>query len=229
MSQQINLYNLAFEPQKNYATTPVVLGVVLTTLLVLGVFTALAKSQLSETMALAQKVQAELDARVASKTAATAAFVAPRKSETLQQEVDQASSTLANLQKVAGLLEQGHSGAVQGYSPYFRALARRTSEGLWLTGVQILANGDSIGLQGRALKPGLLPPYLAGLSGEPVLRGKKFAQLDLHEPASSASASAAASMAAGAVQASASAAVPRFIEFSLQSTADVASSKAVQP
>ncbi|MYN47498.1 MSHA biogenesis protein MshI [Pseudoduganella sp. FT93W] len=229
MSQQINLYNVAFEPQKNYATTPVVLGVVLTTVLALGVFTALAKSQLGETRAQAQKVQAELDARLASKTAATAAFVAPRKSEALQQEVDQASTTLANLQKVAGLLDQGHSGAVHGYSPYFRALARRTSDGLWLTGVQIVGNGDSIGLQGRALKPGLLPPYLAGLSGEAVLRGKKFAQLDLHEPASSASATAEADVAAGGVQAPARAAAPRFIEFSLQSTADVAGSKAVQP
>lgn len=223
MSQQINLYNVAFEPQKNYATTPVVVGVVLSTLLIMIACTVLAKRQLAETSVLATGVKAELDAREARKTTATAAFVAPRKSETLQKEVEQAGVMLANLQKVAGILDQGQAGAVHGYSPYFRALARRTSEGLWLTGIQIQGNGDSIGLQGRALKASLLPAYLAGLSGETVLRGKKFAQLDLHEPVASASATASAvASVASAV------AAPRFVEFSLQSSVDEAANKAVQ-
>jgi len=222
MSQQINLYNVAFEPQKNYATTPVVAGLVTLTLLVLVVCTVLAKRQLADTTAQALGVKAQLDGREASKTAAAAAFVAPRKSETLQKEVEQASTTLANLQKVVGILDQGQAGGVHGYSPYLRALARRTSEGLWLTGVQIQGNGDSIGLQGRALKASLLPGYLAGLSAETVLRGKKFAQLDLHEPVARASASAEAS-------ASSVGAMPRFVEFSLQSSADEAAGKAVQP
>lgn len=223
MSQQINLYNPAFEPQKNYATTPAVVGVVLVTLLVLAVLIGLAKSQLSESNALAQQVKAQLDAREAARTAATAAFVAPRKSEALQRELEQASSTLSNLQKVAGILDQGQTSSVHGYSPYLRALARRTSDGLWLTGVQIQGNGDSIGLQGRALKAGLLPPYLAGLSAEKVLRGKKFAQLDLHEPVASAAASATASASAS------SSVAPRFVEFSLQSSAADVADKAVQP
>jgi hypothetical protein len=34
---------------------------------------------------------------------------------------------LSNLQKVAGILEQGQAGAVRGYLPYLRALARRCS------------------------------------------------------------------------------------------------------
>lgn len=223
MSQQINLYNPAFEPQKNYATTPAVVGVVLATALALTVFIVLAKLQLAESTALAQRVKLQLDAREAAKAAATTAFVAPRKSEALQNELEQARSTLANLQKVAGILDQGQASGVRGYSPYLRALARRTSDGLWLTGVQIQGNGDSIGLQGRALKAALLPPYLAGLSGEAVLRGKKFAQLDLHEPVASASAGAASTASA------ASAALPRFVEFSLQSSLDDAGSKAVQP
>lgn len=225
MSQQINLYNVAFEPRKNYATAPVVVGVVLFTLLVMVGSTVLARRQLAETSVQAASVKAELDAREARKTAATAAFVAPRKSETLQKEVEQTGVMLANLQKVAGILDQGQAGGVHGYSPYFRALARRTSEGLWLTGVQIQGNGDSIGLQGRALKASLLPGYLAGLSGETVLRGKKFAQLDLHEPLASGSASAAASAASGTASV---VAAPRFVEFSLQSSLDEAASKAVQ-
>ncbi|WP_374360355.1 MSHA biogenesis protein MshI [Pseudoduganella danionis] len=222
MSQQINLYNPAFEPQKNYATTPVVVGVLAATVLTLTCLTLLAKNQLAATTAQAQQVKAVLASREASKAAATAAFVAPRKSEALQQELELARSGLSNLQKVAGILEQGQAGGVRGYSPYLRALARRSSDGLWLTGVQIQGNGDSILLQGRTLKAALLPPYLASLSAESVLRGKKFAQLELHEPQAAASASASAAGAASA------GAAPRFVEFSLQSAADEVA-KAVQP
>ncbi len=222
MSQQINLFNPAFEPKKSYATSPALVAAFMGVALVLAVLVVMAQSELAALVQQAEAVKTTLTAREASKAAATTAFVAPRKSEALQQQFEQATLSYANLQKVAAILEQGHGGDVRGYSAYFRALARRTSEGLWLTGLQIQGNGESISLQGRAIKASLLPGYLAGLSNESVLRGKKFAQLELHEPLPAASAAASA-------PASASAAPPRYVEFTLQAAPAEAAGKAVQP
>jgi hypothetical protein len=113
------------------------------------------------------------------------------------------------LQQVAGLLEQGQQADAPRYSAYFQALARKRVDGLWLTGVTIQGSGDSIGLQGRALKAGLLPGYLDGLAGEAVLRGKSFGRLEMIEPKPEQVETAQA--------ASPPPAAPRFVEFSLQS------------
>lgn len=221
MSQQINLFNPAFEPKKSYATTPALMAAFTGVALVLAVLVTLARSEVAALSAQAETVKATLTAREVSKATATAAFVAPRKSEALQQQFEQATLSYANLQKVAGILDHGQAGEIRGYSPYFRALARRTSDGLWLTGLQIQGSGDSINLQGRALKASLLPGYLAGLSNETVFRGKKFAQLELREPLA----------AVGAAAASPGAASPlaRYVEFTLQSAPAEAAAKVVQP
>lgn len=223
MSQQINLFNPAFEPKKSYATTPALVAGFMGVALVLAVLVSLAQRDAAALTAQAETVKATLTAREASKASATAAFVAPRKSEALQQQFEQATLSYANLQKVAGILEQGQPGELRGYSPYFRALARRTSDGLWLTGLQIQGNGDSINLQGRALKASLLPGYLAGLSNESILRGKKFSQLELREPLAAVT-SAAAAASAGAVSP-----LARYVEFTLQSAPAEAAAKVVQP
>lgn len=221
MSQQINLFNAGFERRKNYAGTPVLAaGIGLLVLVLIGV-AALAKAQLAALESEAAALKEQMANYEKRKSAATAAFVAPRKSETLQQELDRAGVELRNLQQVAGMLEQGRPGEARGYSAYFRALARRGVDGLWLTGVTIQGGGDAIGLQGRALKASLLPGYLNGLASEAVLRGKTFGQLEMREPKADPKAEAA--------DAAPVAAAPRYVEFSLQSASAGERGKAEQP
>jgi len=221
MSQQINLFNAGSQRKTNYAGTPVLVAGLGVLALVLTAASLMAKSELAALESEAATVKAGLDRGEARKTAATAAFVAPRKSEALQQELDQAGAQYRNLQQVAAILEQGQPGATRGYSAYFRAFARRGVEGLWLTGVTIQGSGDAIGLQGRALKASLLPGYLNGLASEAVLRGKSFGQLEMNEPKPAAEAVAAGTASAPVA--------PRYVEFSLQSAAAGERGKVEQP
>ncbi|MES2161576.1 MAG: MSHA biogenesis protein MshI [Pseudomonadota bacterium] len=221
MSQQINLFNAGSQRKTNYAGTPVLAAGLGVLALVLTGAALMARSELAALESEAATVKAGLDRGEARRTAATAAFVAPRKNEALQQELDQAGAQYRNLQQVAAILEQGQPGATRGYSAYFRAFARRGVEGLWLTGVTIQGSGDAIGLQGRALKASLLPGYLTGLASEAVLRGKTFGQLEMNEPKP-----AAEAVAAGTAPAPVA---PRYVEFSLQSASAGEHGKAVQP
>lgn len=210
MSQQINLFNPRFERKKNYFSTPV-LASALGALLVVIVLASLVVSQQTAALsAEAAQIKADLTTREMRRTGAVAAFVPRRKSETLQQDVDLAGLQLRNLQQVAGLLEQGKPSDAPAYSAYFQALARKRVDGLWLTGVTIEGSGDTIGLQGRALKAGLLPGYLDGLAGEAVLRGKSFGRLEMIEPKPEQVETAQAASPPPVP-------APRFVEFSLQS------------
>jgi hypothetical protein len=123
-------------------------------------------------------VKAVLASREASKAAATAATVAPRKSEALQQELELARRS-GQLAESGRRMEQGQAGAVRGYSPYLRALARRSGDGLWLTGVQIQGNGDNMLLRGGP-ESGLAATISGQSFGRVCLRGRVAA--GLHEP-----------------------------------------------
>jgi hypothetical protein len=227
MSQQINLYNARLERQKNYFSTQVLaaaLGVVLVVLI--GV-SALVRSQLAAVQKEADQVKLALAAGEARRANATAAFVPRVRSAALQQEAEQAAIEHRNLQQVSALLEQHpdqgmdkdkdlrHGAGVRGYSAYFRALARRRIDGLWLTGVTIDSAGEAIGLQGRMLKASLLPGYLDGLAGEAVLRGKTFGHLEMREPKAPAG--------------TPDAPPPRYVEFNLQSRPSGERADARQP
>ncbi len=105
MSQQINLFNVGFERKKSYVSTPVLAAGIGALVLVLAGMSALAKARLAALETEAATVKASLANGEKRKSAATAAFVAPRKSEALQQQLDQAGVELRNLQRVAGILE----------------------------------------------------------------------------------------------------------------------------
>ena len=222
MSQQINLFNPRFSKQKNYfsaTSLAVMLGVVLLASLAFGIVT---KQRVARLEADAAGVKAELASREASK-AATEAQMAPRqRSPELQQELEQAEYENRSLHGVSAILDKGEFGNTRGYSSYFKAFARSSVSGLWLTGVQITGAGNEIGLQGRTLQAALLPGYLSGLAREPVLKGTTFGHLEMGEPKPVAGAVGSVNPATlsplppGAAPAAAAPAAPSYVEFRLQ-------------
>jgi hypothetical protein len=67
-------------------------------------------------------------------------------------------------------------------SDYFRAFARQSLDGLWLTGFSIQSAGADIVVQGRTLDAELVPAYLQGLRRESALRGHGFAAISVFQP-----------------------------------------------
>jgi hypothetical protein len=150
------------------------------------------------------------------KLEAAAAEFAPRaKDGRLEAELAEAQAGHDALQRVADVIRRGDLGNTEGYAEYFRALARQSVDGLWLTGVTITGAGTEIGVRGRALDPALVPGYLARLRNERVLQGKPVGSMQIGQ--------AAAVRVRGADGKDTDTPAP-YVEFSLQSAASAAAS-----
>jgi len=181
MSQQINLFNPAFEPQKQVLTAPMMALALL--VLVAGIaFLAV----LGNAHTAALRVEAESGAtqlaRKQARLASVNAEFAPRvKSGELDAQLVEADAQLAALRHVSGVLDRGELGDSAGFAGYFQAFARQSVQGLWLTSVSIA--GKDIGLKGRTTDPALVPGYIGRLTQEPLMHGKSFSSLQIGQAA----------------------------------------------
>ncbi|NVD97517.1 MSHA biogenesis protein MshI [Massilia sp. BJB1822] len=182
MSQQINLFNPIFLKQKKIFTAAHMaqaLGAMALVLVALAVFLNYRSSTLQVE---ANAGKALLDASHARLNKANAEFVPRQKSKQLEAEIAQLQAQLQSLQEVEAVLKRGEIGNTEGYAEYFRAFARQNVQGLWLTGVNIVGAGQDIALQGRAMQAALIPAYIGRLKDEKSMRGKTFGALQITQP-----------------------------------------------
>jgi len=215
MSQQINLFNPAFEKQITlFSATSMAAacGVLVLGLTGMAGWAALCVNKLQ---AEANSVTRQLEGAQKRLAAVSAEFTPRQKDPALAGELAQAEQQHAALQHVAEVIQRGELGNTQGYAEYFRALARQSVDGLWLTGVSIGGGGREIGVQGRALDAAMVPGYLGRLRNEAVLQGKAVGSLQIGEAVAPKSASQAP---ARDSKDGAAPAQPPYVEFSLQST-----------
>jgi hypothetical protein len=216
VSQQINLFNPVFLKKRkafsfvNMLQAVAILCAFQLALLAYGQF-VLAKL---EKDAAAGKVA--LDQKQAEYNNTMEAFQPRQRSPQLDAEIAQVQADISALKRVEMVLTQGSLGNTAGYSEYFRAFARQNVNGLWLLGVSIVGAGVEIAVHGRAMQAAMVPAYIQRLTGEPVMAGKTFGDLQIERPSLTAvSAGSAAGM--PAVAPAAPAALAPFIEFKLQS------------
>ncbi|KQV59418.1 MULTISPECIES: hypothetical protein [unclassified Duganella] len=240
MSQQINLFNPIFMRQRHSLGAR---GMALALLAMAAgtiAITIFADQQLQPLRKQASQQEMRLKERQARVQAVAAEF-APRPSDpVLKAELATKESRLKSLQQAMQMLRQAEGEGAAGFAEYFRALARQSVSGLWLTEVAVEGERRDVSMQGRVLQAALVPAYLSRLGGEPVLRGKSFQTLELGPAAVQAPAAdvagnmpltalppVAGSTAAGALAAAAAPAEApppvRFLEFRLRSTAAVPS------
>lgn len=211
MSQQINLFNPAFQQQSTrFSATSMLVacGVLVLGLAAMGAWASLRLVQLqaqangvAHQLAGAQKRLASVDAE----------FKPRQKDPAVATRLLEAEQQHAALQHVAEVIERGELGNTQGYAEYFRALARQGTEGLWLTGVSIGGAGREIGVQGRALDAAMVPGFLTRLRSEPVMQGKAVGSLQIFD-------AAAKAPGRDGKEGKDSGAPAPYVEFSLQST-----------
>lgn len=182
MSQQINLFNPIFLKQKKiFAALPMAkaLGVLLLGVLAFALY---AKQKVAALEKEAAAASLQLADKRIRQGAAMVEFAPRQKDPALAERLAAAETELRALRKVASALRGGDFGNTDGYSPYFKALARQSVDGLWLTGVAITSAGNELELRGRALQPALVPAYFARLARETVMRGRSFASLQVSQP-----------------------------------------------
>lgn len=208
MSQQINLFNPIFLQTKKVFTAVTMaqaLGVLVVGIVALAVY---GNQSVGAMQKQADAGARRLEAKQARLASVNADFAPRQKSADVASQLAEAEAHLAALQRVAGVLERGELGNTQGFSEYFKALARQNVDGLWLTGVAVAGGGNDIGVRGRALDATLLPGYLGRLTREPRMQGKAFGSLQINQ--------AAPLKSIGADGKETTAPAP-FVEFSLQS------------
>ena len=179
MSQQINLFNPALRPRRDWLSLE---WVVVATLALIVLMTGIGVwSSYRERQALAglnARESALQDAQ--HQLAALAARQANRKVDPqLAARIAQRKALLENRRQALALLQGGNVGQPEGFSNFMAALARQTPEGLWLTGFDIQSGGHAILLQGRLISETLLPTFVERLNHEVDLRGRRFAALQV--------------------------------------------------
>lgn len=182
MSQQINLYNPALAPKVQLLTglrLVFALGLVIAVcVLIWGVVAVDASRATGQEHAQATRL-ALLQGEV---TSLSQQLAGRKPSPQLQSDLGSLEALLAARNEVIALLESGRLGDTRGVSEYFRAFARQTTEGLWLTGFSIGGAGNDIVIQGRTLDADLVPVYLHKLRRETALRGHGFEALSVSQP-----------------------------------------------
>jgi hypothetical protein len=183
VTQQINLYNSALLPQVDAFSGRVVVlalgGILLLSLLAYG-WSAWDATQLA---AQQQQQQGELNALQSDITRLAQQSASHKPNPQLTAELQSIEALLAGRNEVMTVLKGGSLGDTKGVSEYFRAFARETVDGLWLTGFSIVGAGNEISIEGRALRAELVPGYIGKLRREDVLRGHGFGTLKVQLPA----------------------------------------------
>lgn len=203
MSQQINLYNPLLLKQKKIFSSKTMaqaMGLIALGLIAVYGYAYYQVTLLQMETEYAAKRHAAVQARL---TRITQQFGPRQKSADLELNIKRAEAELQALTEVQAALKQGGLVSASGFSPYFKALARQAVEGLWLTGFS--AAGSEMAINGRTLRPGLVPDYIHRLSGEEIMQGRKFAMLEMRQPEATATKEGKTVVA------------PRYIEFTLQS------------
>ena len=182
MSQQINLFNPIFLKQKKIFTAvhmAQTLGLVAAGALLLAAFGAVKTAQLEKHATAGMAAVNAAEARLAQ---VAKDFPPKQKNKDIETEIARLQGELKAMREVRSVLERGELGNTAGYSEYWRAFARQSVPGVWLTSVSVAGPGKEIGLEGRALQPELLPGYIQRLTREAVLQGKTFGSLEISRP-----------------------------------------------
>ena len=217
MTQQINLYNPLLLPKPDVLSGRMLLIAIGAALGVGVLLTAWASWNASSLAAEERQAEAALN-QVRSEIAALSQQAAARQPNSqLVAELHSLEALLAGHSQVIQVLKSGALGDTSGVSEYFKAFARETVDGLWLTGFTVVGAGNDITIEGRTLHAELVPTYLRKLSREDVLRGHEFATLSVDKPEQQ------ASPPGGAV-----AKPPEFLEFRMTSRGGDAGTPRVQ-
>lgn len=174
MKQQINLYQPIFRKQRIIFSARTILWLSVGFIAVLLLWSVLVDQRVSR---LEDEYHRQLEAEqraVGQLTELRQNMPPSEPNPELEQHVEQLEQQRNNLDETLAALGQRLPAAEVELGSRLDALARRTPDGLWWTGLELGDNGQHLILRGRALSPQLVPSFLDSLSEEPLLNGIGF-------------------------------------------------------
>ncbi len=193
MTQYINLYDDSLRPRRELLTLNNVAIALATTLVLVIALAAYGMTRTADERRAARAVELRLQEMQAQVTVFAVQQGARQLDPLLQQQLAAAESRLANRRAVLARVQNGGFGGQQGFAGIFRGLAEVSEPGVWLTAIDLRAEGQAMALHGRMLNEAQLPAYVARLSAHPRFSGRLFSALDVQrvsadKPAESAAA-----------------------------------------
>ncbi len=218
MSQYINLLGTAFRKQRQLLALDhalMLVGLAIVVMIGLQMFSRQQVAGLRQELASAQgllKVQSAHTERLKGEGTAKAG------SSALDTEIKRFEMELKSARDSISVLESGTLANREGFARYLQAFSRQIVDGLWLTGFSVASTGD-VAIQGRVLRPELVPVYIQKLNKEPAMQGREFSTLELRRPLPATAPGGTQINGARVVE------TPRFLEFAL-STGEPAAANA---
>ncbi|MBS1197206.1 MAG: hypothetical protein H6R18_991 [Proteobacteria bacterium] len=214
---QVNLLNPSLRASRDWLALPLVVGLGVAIVAVLALFYGLAARE--RTLLLKEETALTAEAKnLQTQVETLAKVVAERKPNAdLARQATTLRAMLAPRQEVVQRLK-AFSAQDAGFGAYWRGFAQQALEGVWLT--EFFIGKSEILIRGRLSDPALLPAYIRRLNGEKAFQGRNFATLEMKAVEAQAPAPAAVAVAGAARAATTTAAplLPRYTEFTLQST-----------
>jgi hypothetical protein len=173
--QQINLFQPIFRRQRHIFSAETMLQAL--TVVAVALATIYGYGFVQVAALEAQAVQIEGREKAQSVQLASLDPTSSLRTRTeIEQEIELLNATLIEQQRLVEVLREHPLGTTSGFSSYIGALARRKTEGLWLSRIEINGATGAIDLTGRSLRPDLVPAYLQTLGQEEALSGQRFDQ-----------------------------------------------------
>lgn len=178
MSQQINLFDPALRPRRSPLTAgTMVVAIALLLAGMIGVYQFARKD-----LARAEALRDGADSKAVALRAQLASGASQSRRDSgkaLQDEIALVEARLKGWQGLRERLGGAGIGSTEGHAAFLEALAREHADGVWLTSVAIGGAGGGFTLQGRVLRPELLPGYIRLLSREQALRGRRIGDMKI--------------------------------------------------
>jgi hypothetical protein len=175
VSQQINLFDARFRRQKRHfsaSTLVVLVGAVFALALAFQQLYAWQNRKLQASLAQTEARTVQLRDQVVR---FAKEFGGQGSSTALADEIVRVEEAVRLRRSLLASMQTG-AGNADGFSAYLAALARRTTSGVWLTGIEI--GGDMV-IRGRALDGQRVPAYIRLLNREEAFAGRTVSQLSV--------------------------------------------------
>jgi hypothetical protein len=182
MYQQINLYQPIFRKQRQIfsaAALAQALGIVSAALLAIYAY---GWTKVGALEAEVVQLEGRETALLTQLTRMDPALGANRRAE-LEAELAGLNATLEGQQRLLEELRKQPLGDPAGFSAYLSALGRQRTPELWLTALAIDGGTGAIELEGRSLRPELVPEYMQRLSTEAALTPQRFDRFEIERDA----------------------------------------------
>lgn len=179
ITQQVNLYQKQFHPEKEKLTLAHCLIVLFLVMAAFGGMSWMKLEQLKQIEQQISQQEKQHQTMLAQLSKLAAASNNNKKEAVKETDIETKEQELRSRRELLTNLTDGKHGSTEGFSDYLLALSRQHVNGTWITGLSVKNGGEKLAIAGSSLKPELAPIYLQKLSDEKIFSGKTFGVMEL--------------------------------------------------